>query len=148
EHFDHLDMATVRALSDKGIPFHVALGVGPHLALWGVPRAQIREHDWWDKTVLPSGVELVSTPARHFNGRGVPGRTGALWTSWSIVGPRHRVYFSGDTGLTKAFETIAEREGPFDVALLEIGQFHEDWGDIHLGPHGAVEAAKMLRAKT
>ena len=47
---------------------------------------------------LPGGVRLVSTPARHFNGRGVPWRTGALWTSWSIVGPRHRVFFSGDTG--------------------------------------------------
>jgi L-ascorbate metabolism protein UlaG (beta-lactamase superfamily) len=147
EHFDHLDMATVRALAAKGIPFHVALGVGAHLALWGVPRAQIREHDWWEKTTLPNGIELLSTPARHFNGRGVPGRTGALWTSWSIVGPHHRVYFSGDTGLTKGFETIAERVGPFDVALLEIGQFSPDWGDIHLGPRGAIEATKMLRAK-
>jgi len=147
EHFDHLDMATVRALAARGIPFHVALGVGAHLELWGVPRAQIREHDWWERTKLPNGVELVSTPARHFNGRGVPGRIGALWTSWSIVGPTHRVYFSGDTGLTKGFETIAEREGPFDVALLEIGQFHPDWGDIHLGPDGAIEATKLLRAK-
>ena len=147
EHFDHLDMATVRDLAAKGIPFHVALGVGPHLALWGVPRAQIREHDWWEKTTLPNGIELVSTPARHFNGR-LPGRVGALWTSWSIIGPKHRVFFSGDTGLTKGFETIAQREGPFDVALLEIGQFHPDWGDIHLGPHGALEATKMLKAKT
>lgn len=147
EHFDHLDMATVRALAAKGIPFHVALGVGAHLALWGVPRSLIREHDWWEKTTLPNGIELVSTPARHFNGRGVPGRIGALWTSWSIVGPRHRVFFSGDTGLTRGFETIADREGPFDVALLEIGQFSPDWGDIHLGPAGALEATKMLKAK-
>lgn len=147
EHFDHLDMATVRALAARGVPFHVALGVGPHLALWGVPPPQIREHDWGDRTRLPTGVELVSTPARHFNGRGVPGRIGALWTSWSIVGPRHRVYFSGDTGLTEDFRGIAAREGPFDVALLEIGQFHEDWGDIHLGPRGAIEAMKRLGAK-
>jgi L-ascorbate metabolism protein UlaG (beta-lactamase superfamily) len=147
EHYDHLDMATVRALAAKGIPFHVALGVGPHLALWGVPRAQIREHDWWERTQLPNGVELVSTPARHFNGRGVPGRIGALWTSWSIVGPKHRVFFSGDTGLTKTFETIRDREGPFDVALLEIGQFHPDWGEIHLGPQGALSATRMLGAK-
>lgn len=147
EHFEHLDMATVRALAAKGNSFHVALGVGAHLASWGVPRAQIREHDWWERTKLPSGIELVSTPARHFNGRAVPGRVGAFWTSWSIIGPQHRVYFVGDTGLTRAFSTIAERAGPFDVALLEIGQFHEDWGDIHLGPHGALEATKLLGAK-
>ncbi len=147
EHFDHLDMATVRALAARGVPFHVALGVGAHLALWGVPAAQIREHDWGERTRLPSGIDLVSTPARHFNGRGVPGRIGALWTSWSIVGPRHRVYFSGDTGLTEGFREIARSEGPFDVALLEIGQFSEDWGDIHLGPRGAIDAMKMLGAK-
>lgn len=147
EHFDHLDMATIRAVASHGAAFHVGLGVGAHLARWGVSASQIHEHDWGERAKLPSGVELVSTPARHFNGRGVPGRIGALWTSWSIVGPRHRVYFSGDTGLTGSFREVAAREGPFDVALLEIGQFHEDWGDIHLGPHGAVEAMKMLGAK-
>jgi L-ascorbate metabolism protein UlaG (beta-lactamase superfamily) len=147
EHFDHLDMATVRALGARGIPFHVPLGIGPHLALWGVPATQIVEHDWWERTTLPSGFQIVSTPARHFNGRGVPGRIGALWTSWSLVGAEHRVFFSGDTGMTSAFAEIRTREGPFDVALLEIGQHHPDWGDIHLGPNGAVEAWELLGAK-
>lgn len=147
EHYDHLDMATVRTLAAKGVVFHVPLGIGPHLAKWGVPSTQIMQHDWWERAKLPSGVEIVSTPARHFNGRGVPWRIGSLWTSWSIVGTKHRVFFSGDTGLTEGFREIAQREGPFDAALLEIGQHHEDWGDIHLGPHGAIEAAIMLRAK-
>ncbi len=148
EHYDHLDMATVVALAARGVPFHVPLGIGAHLALWGVPRAQIVEHDWWDSAPLPGGVTLVSTPARHFNGRGVPWRTGALWTSWSIVGPHHRVFFSGDTGRTEAFRDIAAREGPFDLALLEIGQYHPTWGDIHLGPLGALDTFAMLGAKT
>jgi L-ascorbate metabolism protein UlaG (beta-lactamase superfamily) len=147
EHFDHLDMATVRALSAKGLPFHVPLGVGSHLELWGVPRSRIIEHDWWDRSPLGGGVEVVSTPARHFNGRGIPWRTGTFWTSWSIVGPAHRVFFSGDTGLMEAFREIGQREGPFDVAMLEIGQAHPSWGDIHLGPRGAVEAFERLGAK-
>jgi L-ascorbate metabolism protein UlaG (beta-lactamase superfamily) len=91
-------------------------------------------------------VEIVSTPARHFNGRGVPWRIASLWTSWSIVGPKHRVFFSGDTGLTEAFREIARKNGPFDVALLEIGQYHPSWGDIHLGPAGALDAQAMLAA--
>jgi L-ascorbate metabolism protein UlaG (beta-lactamase superfamily) len=147
EHYDHLDMATVRALAPKGPVFHVPLGVGAHLAAWGVPPAQIVEHDWWEASELGGGVELVSTPARHFNGRGVPWRIGALWTSWSIVGPKHRVFFSGDTGFTEVFKEIAAREGPFDVALLEIGQYHPSWGDIHLGPVGALDAFALLGAK-
>lgn len=147
EHYDHLDMATVRALSERGIAFHVGLGLGAHLDAWGVPAAQIVEHDWWQGSKLPGGLEVVSTPARHFCGRGVPGRSGTLWTSWALVGPKHRVFFSGDTGLTEAFREIAAREGPFDVALLEIGQYHPSWGDIHLGPIGALDAAAMLGAK-
>lgn len=147
EHFDHLDMATIRALAAKDLTFHVPLGVGAHLELWGVPRARIVEYDWWDRTRLPGDVQIVSTPARHFNGRAIPWRTGTFWTSWALVGPRHRVFFSGDTGLAEAFREIGRREGPFDVALLEIGQAHPSWGDIHLGPHGAIEAFERLGAK-
>jgi len=148
EHYDHLDMRTVQALAARGVPFHVPLGIGAHLRAWGVPAAQIVEHDWWQGAALGAGVRVVSTPARHFNGRGLPWRTGALWTSWSIVGPRHRVFFSGDTGLTESLREIAAREGPFDVALVEIGQYHPTWGNIHLGPAGAVEAVQRLGART
>ncbi|HEY4395080.1 MAG TPA: MBL fold metallo-hydrolase [Polyangia bacterium] len=148
EHYDHLDMGTVIALGQRGVVFHVPLGIGAHLAAWGIPAAQIVEQDWWQETTTPGGVRIVSTPARHFNGRGLPWRVGALWTSWSVVGPHHRIFFSGDTGMTAGFDEIARRFGPFDVALLEIGQFHESWGTIHLGPKGALEAFAHLRAGT
>jgi L-ascorbate metabolism protein UlaG (beta-lactamase superfamily) len=147
EHYDHLDEASVRALAGRGAPFHVPLGIGAHLRAWGVPAAQIVEHDWWQDAKLAGGVRVVATPARHFNGRGFPGRTGALWASWSIIGPKHRVFFSGDTGPTESLREIARREGPFDVALFEIGQYNKAWGDIHLGPEGALEAHARLGAK-
>ncbi len=148
EHYDHLDMRTVQALGARGVNFHVPLGIGAHLQAWGIAPDEIVEHDWWQEAMLPGGVRIVSTPARHFNGRGIPWRVGALWTSWSIVGPRHRAFFSGDTGLTAGFDEIARREGPFDVALLEIGQYHPSWGTIHLGPVGALEAFARLHART
>ena len=69
---------------------------------------------------------------------GPPGR------SW---GPDHRVFFSGDGGFTGAFSSIADRFGPFDLALVEIGQYDPSWGDIHMGPLGALQAHKLLRAK-
>jgi L-ascorbate metabolism protein UlaG (beta-lactamase superfamily) len=147
EHYDHLDQGTVQALAARGVPFHVPLGIGGHLRAWGVPEAQIVEHDWWQSATLPGGLRVVSTPSRHFNGRGLPWRVGALWTSWSLVGPRHRVFFSGDTGRTESFREIATREGPFDLALVEIGQYDPSWGDIHLGPLGALDAQAALQAK-
>jgi L-ascorbate metabolism protein UlaG (beta-lactamase superfamily) len=148
EHYDHLDEASIRALAARGVSFFVPLGIGAHLSRWGVPTKQILERDWWQDTKLTDdGVRIVATPARHFNGRGLPWRTGALWTSWSIIGPKHRVFFSGDTGPTESLREIAKRLGPFDVSMFEIGQYNQAWGDIHLGPEGALEAHAKLGAK-
>jgi len=57
---------------------------------------------------------------------------------------RHRVFFSGDTGLTTEYEAIRERLGPFDLVMLEVGAFHPSWGDIHLGPENALKAWQLL----
>jgi L-ascorbate metabolism protein UlaG (beta-lactamase superfamily) len=61
-----------------------------------------------------------------------------------IQGPRQRVFFSGDTGLTSEYSEIARRLGPFDMVMLEVGAFHPAWGDIHLGPENALEALALL----
>ncbi|MET0384397.1 MAG: MBL fold metallo-hydrolase [Polyangiales bacterium] len=147
EHYDHLDRATVQQLAQQGAHFHVPLGMRAHLLLWGVPNGQINEHDWWQGVPLPGAVELIAVPSRHFNGRGRPGGVGALWTSWTLIGPEHRVFFSGDTGPSQDMREIAALQGPFDVALLEIGQWDASWGDIHLGPTAALEAARTLHAR-
>jgi len=69
DHYDHLDMDTVRALvRSQSAPFLVPLGVGGHLARWGVPRSRIVELDW-DETVTVAGLDLTATEARHFAGR-------------------------------------------------------------------------------
>ncbi len=146
DHYDHLDMASIQALAKRGIPIHVSLGVGAHLQRWGVPPSQIVEHDWWQSTPIGLGVDIISTPARHFSGRGMRDRDATSWTSWTLTGPKHRIYYSGDTGQQAAFDAIAKRYGPFDVAMLEIGQWHEAWGAIHLGPIGALDAFEKLNA--
>src|SRR6185295_4004741 len=52
-----------------------------------------------------------------------------------------------DTGLCDDFIDIGKKYGPFDVAMFEIGAWHQSWGDIHLGPDNAAAAFKMLGAK-
>jgi len=61
-----------------------------------------------------------------------------------VRGPKHTLFFSGDTGLTPEYTAIGERFGRFDLVLLEVGAFHEAWGDIHLGPEHALEALSLL----
>ena len=74
-------------------------------------------------------------------------RNHTLWASWSIAGPRHRVFFSGDTAMFPGFAEIGKRLGPFDVTLIESGAYNAYWRDVHIGPEQAVRAHEMLRGK-
>jgi L-ascorbate metabolism protein UlaG (beta-lactamase superfamily) len=143
DHYDHLDMHTILRLAERDVTFFVPLGVAAHLEKWGVASDRIIEKDWWESTEI-DGVRIVSTPAQHFSGRGVFDRNSTLWTSWTLVGPRHRVFFSGDTGLAPQFGEIGQKYGPFDVTMFEVGAYHPNWGTIHLGPEQAVTAHEVM----
>ncbi|MCA0175858.1 MAG: MBL fold metallo-hydrolase [Proteobacteria bacterium] len=147
DHYDHLDYPTIRELvrHQPQAQYVTTLGVGAHLEAWGVPPARIAELDWWQAWQAP-GAELAihAAPSQHFSGRALKDRNGTLWASFALVGAHHRVFFSGDTGLTDAYALIRERLGPFDLVMLEVGAFHPAWGDIHLGPAHALEAHALL----
>lgn len=90
DHYDHLDMGTVRHLAQRGSRFFVPLGIGAHLELWGVPPAQIEELEWWQERSI-GRVRIVCTPTRHYSGRGLGNRSSTLWSSWSVIGLQHRL---------------------------------------------------------
>ena len=139
DHYDHLDLPTVRALlATQTAPFVVPLGIGEHLRKWHVPEERIVELDW-DDTHTVGGLNLTCTEARHFSGRYFYRNT-TLWASWALTGPRHRVFFGGDTGYTPAFAGIGARLGPFDLTLLPIGAYNDAWHAIHMDPEEAVRA--------
>jgi L-ascorbate metabolism protein UlaG (beta-lactamase superfamily) len=149
DHFDHLCVQSVRALARMGTPFVTSLGVGARLEALGVAAEKIVELDWWEEVTLPGGrLGFAATPAQHFSGRGVLDRNQTLWSSWVITTDHHKVFFSGDTGLTAEFAAIRDRFAPFDATLLEIGAWHPAWGSIHLGPDNALTAFEMLGGGT
>jgi L-ascorbate metabolism protein UlaG (beta-lactamase superfamily) len=142
DHFDHLDRPSVERLARRNVPFVTALGVGAHLASWGVPVETIRELDWWE-SVEVSGLTITAAPAQHFSGRSLI-RNRTLWASFAVRAQNHAFFFSGDTGLTTEYAQIRERLGPFDLVMLEVGAYHPAWGDIHLGPDNALKALALL----
>ena len=144
DHYDHLDMFTVSALAARDARFVVPLGIGAHLEAWGVAPSRITELDWWS-SIEVGGLTLTATPARHFSGRGIGGQDRTLWVGWSIRGPQHRVYYSGDTALDDTMVEIGNRLGPFDLTMIEIGEYDALWGDVHLGPEQAVRAHQLVR---
>ncbi len=148
DHYDHLDMRTIQHLASRRAVFFVPLGIGAHLKAWGVPDAQVRELEWWQERSLP-GVRIISTPSRHYSGRGLTDQSATLWTSWSVVGARHRFYVSGDTGYSDHFRAIGDRLGPFDLSFIKIGAYGPGapWLDIHMSAEDAVRAHGDLRAR-
>jgi L-ascorbate metabolism protein UlaG (beta-lactamase superfamily) len=145
DHYDHLDYPTILELARTSVPFYTSLGVGAHLEAWGVPPERITELDWWESATLPRGeLRITAAPSQHFSGRGMGDRNRTLWSSFVIESPRHKVFFSGDTGLTPEYAEIRQRLGPFDLVMLEVGAYHPAWGDIHLGPENALEALELL----
>lgn len=146
DHYDHLDYDTVRKLRPKVKQVVTGLGTGGHLQRWGYDTGCITELDWDASLTLENGIELFTTTARHFSGRQFR-RNNTLWLSFVLVTPRLRLFLGGDSGYDTHFRAIGEKYGPFDLAILENGQYNEFWSHIHLFPEEGVRAAKELRAR-
>jgi len=145
-HYDHLDEGSIKQLKERVNHFIVPLGVGDKLIAWGVDENKITQLDWWENVKLDD-VEIVSTPAQHFSGRGITDTDKTLWSSWVIRNPQHSLYFSGDTGYFPGFKDIGEKYGPFDYAFMECGAYNELWRDIHMMPEDSLQAFKDVKGK-
>lgn len=139
DHYDHLDMPTIKALAGTDTVFAVPLGVGGHLEHWGVSADRLRELDWHEATKV-GGLTLTATPARHFCGRGLRNTQHTLWASWTVASDEHRIYHSGDTGYFEGFKDIGAEHGPFDATMIQVGAYSDFWPDIHMTPDEGVRA--------
>lgn len=147
DHYDHLDRTTVLRLDPVVKQYLVPLGVGVHLQSWGVEAKKITEMDWW-QTVIIHGVAYTFTPARHFGGRSPIQRNKSLWGSYAIrLDEATNIYFGGDSGYGRHFKQIGERLGPFDLTMLDCGQYHERWKNVHMFPEEAVLAHRELKGR-
>lgn len=146
DHYDHLDYETIKQLHPKVKKIVTPLGVDAHLEHWGVPTEKIIALDWWQGVSIQDSIELTSTPARHFSGRGFA-RGKTLWSAFALKVHGYSIFVGGDSGYDNQFKVIGEKLGPFDIALLECGQYGEDWPSIHMLPEEVPLAARDLGAK-
>ncbi len=147
DHWDHLDYKTVLKLKSKVGKIITGLGTGAHLEYWGFDHKMIVELDWNDSAAPDSGFQLTATPGRHFSGRGFK-RNQSIWCSFVLQTPTKKIFIGGDSGYDTHFAKIGAEHGPFDLALLECGQYNKSWKYIHMMPEQTVQAAIDLKAKT
>lgn len=140
-HYDHLHVGSIRALANRwpDAQWFVPLDVDRLVGRAGV--AAVTVMDWWDGAVC-DGLDIMATPAQHFSSRTHADRDRTLWCGFTISTDQFSVYFAGDTGYFPEFGKIADRSGPFDLALLPIGAYEPRWfmRPVHMNPEEAVRA--------
>lgn len=146
DHYDHLDVLTIKYLAQRVQHYFVPLGVKARLVEMGVPAGRIEELDWW-QTRTQGEVQLTATPSQHFSGRTLNDRNDTLWSSWVIQSGDQRIFYSGDSGYFGGFQQIGERFGGFDLALMENGAYDAYWPAVHMTPEQSVQAFKDVRGK-
>lgn len=153
-HYDHLDQASVLALSRQagGSPlFLVPLGVKAWFESLGI--THVRELDWWQEAEV-KGVQLALVPVHHWSARGVLDRRQSLWGGFAIFDPQMDWVFTGDTGYAPDFKEIRARYdtrigGGFDFALLPVGCYEprDFMKQQHVNPSDAVQVFEDFAAR-
>lgn len=146
DHYDHLDYKTVWEVRPKVKKVICGLGVTAHLLRWGYKAYDITDMDWHETHTLESGFTIHTCPARHFSGRRFT-RNQSLWLSYVLQTPSMKIFIGGDSGYDTHFTAIGTQYGPFDLAILECGQYDDAWKYIHLHPEEVIIAGKDLQAK-
>ncbi len=146
DHYDHLDKDTVAALKPRIRAVVTSIGVGDTVHRFDIAEDIITEMDWGESLTPLPGVTLTATPARHFSGRGLL-RDRSLWSSFVLQLGAYRIYLGGDSGYGPHFREIGLQHGPFDLALLECGQYSVNWPYIHMLPEQTAQAALELKTK-
>ena len=155
-HYDHLDLPTLKRLAEKGVPRSIVpLGNLDLIQDTGIPHTD--ELDWWQSVRLSPDVTVTLVPAQHFSSRTLWDRNKTLWGGFVVSGPSGNVFHAGDTGYGPHFREIARRFSPIRVALLPIAPFRPQaiertrftihYSSVHMGPAEAIQAHLDLGAQ-
>ncbi len=145
-HYDHLDITTVRKLEEKFQPtFVVPLGVASFLRKNDIENTV--ELDWWEHT--NQKIKITAVPSQHFSGRGFYDRDQSLWCGFVIEYQGKKLYFAGDSGYGNFFKDIGKKFGPMDISLIPIGAYLPKWfmSPIHVSPQESIKIHKDVQSK-
>jgi L-ascorbate metabolism protein UlaG (beta-lactamase superfamily) len=141
-HYDHLDLATLRRLWSAHRPRFIAPLGNDALIDTAIGAGLTETADWGGVIEVGGDVRLTIVPAYHWSARGFGDRRMALWCGFVIQSPAGIVYNSGDTALGdgRIFADIATRFGAPDAAILPIGAYEPRWfmKNQHVNPDEAV----------
>jgi L-ascorbate metabolism protein UlaG (beta-lactamase superfamily) len=150
-HYDHMDLDTLKKLWDRDKPLIVtSLGNETVMKNAGITAVA---GDWEQRVRVKPGVDVVVTRNHHWSSRWGVDRNRALWSSFVVTLPGGNIMFAGDTGFGDGqWPVEATKYGPIRLALIPIGAFRFQPGQMGIGSHiGPIDAAEVFvrsKAKT
>ncbi len=148
DHYDHLDYPTIKKLKDKVARVIVPLGVDAHLLRWGFDEEKIATVDWDDEITIDENLKIYALETRHFSGREFSNRNQSLWVSYLIEEKYndglYRLFLSGDGGYSSRFKGFKEKFKNIDLAVMEAGQYNEEWSLIHSLPEDIIKEVQDM----
>ena len=148
DHYDHLDYPTVKKLKEKVAKVIVPLGVDAHLLRWGFDEEKIVTVDWDDEVTIDDNLKIYALETRHFSGREFSNRNQSLWVSYLIEEKYndnlYRLFLSGDGGYSPRFKGFKEKFQNIDLAVMEAGQYNEEWALIHSLPEDIIKEVRDM----
>lgn len=149
-HYDHMDMATLRRLHVEHSPMMVTTLGNDSILKRTIPDIRVTTGDWWTRVEIGNGGEVTIVPAYHWSSRTGRDRRMALWGGFVLSTAGGSTYFAGDTGYGdgRIFHEIRRRIGRPDLALLPIGSYAPRWfmSAQHTDPNEAVQILEDLEA--
>lgn len=150
-HYDHLDIATLRRLHERDAPLIVTPLGNDVIVRRHIGTARVVSGDWGDRFDIGGDAEAHIVPANHWSSRRPSDRRMALWCGFMLRTPAGLLYFAGDSGYGsgRIFRAMRERFGRPDLALLPIGAYAPEWfmSAQHCDPEGAVRILLDLEAR-
>lgn len=142
-HYDHLDIPTIRRLWEKHRPRIIAPLGNDRVVNREARDVRIETYDWYQSIALNDGVTVWLHPANHWSARGTGDRQMALWCGFVVRTANGTIYIAGDTGYGdgRVFRDVLARHGAPDVAVLPIGAYEPRWfmKNQHIDPAEAVQ---------
>jgi L-ascorbate metabolism protein UlaG (beta-lactamase superfamily) len=146
-HYDHLDLRTLKRLAGGRPPVLVApLGLPAYLDRRLHAEAHVLD---WHQAIELLGLRIEALPAIHFTKRRFFDRNRSLWCGYRIDAPGRSLHFTGDTAFGPVFAETARRHPAVDMALVPIGAYapRELMRGSHCTPEEGVEIGRILGAR-
>jgi N-acyl-phosphatidylethanolamine-hydrolysing phospholipase D len=146
-HYDHLDMSTVRKFPFKNTKVMLPLKLGKYFKRY----KYVNEMDWYDEIKINKDLKITLLPAVHWSKRSLTDTNKTLWGNFLIEYKNKKILFACDTGYGNIYKELGEKYGPIDLTMINIGAYDFrpmfEKSIYHTTPEEALNVAKDLKSK-